>query len=129
MSDNVRKIGWGVAALLVAGNMVGSGLYLLPASLAPIGSSTIIGWVIATLGALVLAGVFAGLGRFRPQADGVTDFVEQGTGRFLGYQASLAYWAGCWIGNAAIAVAAVGYLAYFFRPWTSAGPGPGPTSA
>ncbi|MBN8553648.1 MAG: amino acid permease [Caulobacterales bacterium] len=114
MTDAQRKLGWGLAALLVAGNMIGSGLYLLPASLAPIGSSTIIGWVVATFGALVLAGVFAGLGRFRPQADGITDFVEQGVGPMLGYQASLAYWVAGWVGNAAIAVAAVGYLAHFF---------------
>ena len=109
-----KKLGWGLAALLVAGNMIGSGLYLLPATLAPIGSSTLIGWLLCTAGALVLAGVFAGLGKFRPQADGVTDFVDQGLNRFLGYQASLAYWVGCWVGNAAIAVAAVGYLAHFF---------------
>lgn len=114
MSDTTRKIGWGLAALLVAGNMIGSGLYLLPATLAPMGSSTVVGWLVATAGALVLAGVFAGLGRFRPQADGITDFVDDGLNRFFGYQASLAYWVGCWVGNAAIAVAAVGYLAHFF---------------
>ena len=114
MSDTTRKIGWGLAALLVAGNMIGSGLYLLPATLAPIGSSTLVGWLVATAGALVLAGVFAGLGKFRPRADGITDFVDEGMNRFFGYQASLAYWVGCWIGNAAIAVAAVGYLAHFF---------------
>ena len=123
MTADVKKLGWGVAALLVAGNMVGSGLYLLPASLAPFGSSTIIGWLVATAGALILAGVFGGLGRFRPEADGVTDFVDQGIGRFMGYQASLAYWAGCWIGNAAIAVAAVGYLAHFFPVLTERWPG------
>lgn len=122
MTADVKKLGWGVAALLVAGNMVGSGLYLLPASLAPFGSSTIIGWLVATAGALILAGVFGGLGRFRPEADGVTDFVDQGIGRFMGYQASLAYWAGCWIGNAAIAVAAVGYLAHFFPVLTERWP-------
>ena len=110
----VRKIGWGLAALLVAGNMIGSGLYLLPASLAPFGSSSLVGWIIATAGAVLLAAVFAGLGRYRPAADGVADFAGQGLGRFFGYTASLAYWAGCWIGNAAIAVAAVGYLAHFF---------------
>ena len=30
-----HKLGWGLAALVVAGNMIGSGLYLLPVSLAP----------------------------------------------------------------------------------------------
>lgn len=118
MSDSRRtvdkKLGWGLAALLVAGNMIGSGVYLLPATLAPIGSSSLVGWVVASVGALLLAGVFAALGRLRPEADGLTDYTGQGLGRFFGYQTSWAYWAANWVGNAAIAVAATGYLAHFF---------------
>jgi arginine:agmatine antiporter len=30
-----RKLGWGLAALVVAGNMIGSGVYLLPLSAWP----------------------------------------------------------------------------------------------
>lgn len=108
-----RKLGWGLAALLVAGNMIGSGVYLLPAALAPIGSSSLVGWVVASAGALTLAAVFAGLGRLRPAADGLPDFVSLGLNRFFGFQASLAYWAAGWIGNVAIAVAATGYMAVF----------------
>jgi hypothetical protein len=52
MTDTTRKIGWGLAALMVAGNMIGSGVYLLPATLAPIGSSSLIGWIVASIGAL-----------------------------------------------------------------------------
>lgn len=113
MTDG-KKLGWGLAALLVAGNMIGSGVYLLPATLAPVGSSSLIGWLVATAGAVALALMFAGLGRVRPQADGLADYAGEGLGRFFGYQASLAYWAAGWIGNCAIAVAATGYLAHFF---------------
>lgn len=109
-----RKLGWGLAALLVAGNMIGSGVYLLPAALASIGSSSLVGWVVAAVGALLLAAVFAGLGRLRPECDGLADYASQGLGRFFGYLASWAYWAGNWVGNAAIAVAATGYMAHFF---------------
>ena len=109
-----KKLGWGLAALLVAGNMIGSGVYLLPSRVAPVGSSSLIGWIVASIGALALAVMFAGLGRLRPQADGLTDHAGEGLGRFFGYQASLAYWAAGWVGNCAIAVAATGYLAYFF---------------
>ena len=113
-APNVRKLGWGLAALLVAGNMIGSGVFLLPATLASVGSSSLIGWIVASVGALILAGVFAALGRLRPTADGMTDWSSEGLGRFFGYTASVAYWAAGWIGNCAIAVAATGYLAYFF---------------
>lgn len=108
-----RKLGWGLAALLVAGNMIGSGVYLLPVSLASVGSSSIVGWGVATVGALVLAAVFAGLGQLRPAADGLPDFVGSGLNRFFAFQASLAYWVAGWLGNVAIAVAATGYLAVF----------------
>lgn len=108
------KLGWGLAAMVVAGNMIGSGLYLLPATLAPIGSSSLVGWGLVTVGALALALVFSGLARSRPEADGLADYVEQELGRFPGYVAAVSYWTANWIGNAAIAVAAVGYLAVFF---------------
>ena len=109
-----RKLGWGLAALVVAGNMIGSGLYLLPATLAPTGSSSLIGWIVCGIGALTLAWMFSGLGRFQPTADGLSDFAERGLGRFFGYQAALAFWASCVVGNVAVIIAGVGYLAFFF---------------
>lgn len=118
-----KKLGWGLAALFVAGNMIGSGVYLLPASLASVGSSSLVGWIVAAVGALLLATVFAGLGRTHPAADGLSDYAGQGLGRFFGYQASLGYWVGNWVGNVAIAVAATGYLAYFYPVLTERWPG------
>lgn len=113
-TDSNRRLSWGVAALVVAGNMIGSGVYLLPVTLAPTGSSSLVGWVVCGVGAVLLALMFGGLGRHLPKADGLADFASQGVGRFLGYQAGLFYWAACVVGNVAVAVAAVGYLAFFF---------------
>lgn len=70
--EDRHKLGWGLAALVVAGNMIGSGVYLLPATLAPVGSSSVIGWGVAGLGAVTLALVFAALGRLQPDADGLS---------------------------------------------------------
>ena len=114
LPDPPHRIGWALAALVVAGNMIGSGVYLLPATLAPTGSSSIIGWLICGLGAVTLALVFGGLGRMQPDADGLSDFTRRGMGRFIGYQTGLAYWAACLSGNVALAVAGTGYLAFFF---------------
>ena len=108
------KLGWGLAALVVAGNMIGSGVYLAPVALASTGSSSLIGWLICGAGAMVLAAVFAGLGRFQPDADGLTDFTRRGLGRFIGYQTAIAYWGVCLTGNVAVAIAGTGYLAFFF---------------
>lgn len=108
-----RKLGWGLAALVVAGNMIGSGIYLAPVSLATVGSSSLIGWLICGAGAMVLAAVFAALGRLQPDADGLSDFTGRGLGRFLGYQTAVAYWAVSLTGNVAVAIAGTGYLAFF----------------
>lgn len=113
LSDR-HKLGWGLAALVVAGNMIGSGLYLLPVSLAPVGSSSLIGWLVAGAGAVTLALVFGALGRMQPDADGLPGFAERGLGRFFGYQTALAFWTACLVGNVAIAVAATGYLGFFW---------------
>ena len=109
-----HKLGWGLAALVVAGNMIGSGVYLLPATLAPVGSSSVVGWAVAGLGAVTLALVFAALGRLQPDADGLSGFAERGLGRFFGFQTALAFWTACLVGNVAIAVAATGYLGFFY---------------
>ena len=109
-----RKLGWGLAALVVAGNMIGSGVYLAPVTLAALGSSTVIGWLVCGVGAMTLAAVFAGLGRLQPDADGLSDFTRRGLGRFIGYQTAIAYWAVSLTGNVAVALAGTGYLAFFF---------------
>jgi arginine:agmatine antiporter len=107
-------MGPALAALLVAGNMIGSGLFLLPASLADVGSSSLLAWIIAAGGALAIAGVFAILGRLRPDADGVLDYPRLALHPATGPVAWAAYWVSGWAGNVAIALAALGYLASLF---------------
>jgi arginine:agmatine antiporter len=109
-----RKLGPVLATIIVAGNMIGSGIFLLPATLAGVGSVTVIGWVVASFGALALATLFAKLARRKPMAGGPATYVFDAFGPFAGSQASLWYWASCLIGNIAIATAASGYLAALF---------------
>ncbi len=113
-----RKLGPALATVVVAGNMIGSGIYLLPATLARVGSITIIGWVLAAAGALAL--LFARLAARKPLAGGPATYAFEAFGPFVGMQASLWYWAACLIGNVAIAAAGAGYLAAFLG--FSAGP-------
>jgi len=94
--------------------MIGSGIYLLPATLATVGSVTIIGWVAASLGAVALALLFGKLARRQPMAGGPASYVFDAFGPFAGMQVSLWYWTSCLIGNVAIAAAASGYFAAFF---------------
>ncbi|MGH9392715.1 MAG: amino acid permease [Terriglobales bacterium] len=107
-----RKIGLPLATLLVASNMVG-GIYLLPATLAPFGSITVLGWLLAIAGALVVARVLGRLGQHAALPGGVMAYAGRALGPFMGFQATAIYWMSCWIGNIALAVVAVGYLGSF----------------
>lgn len=109
-----RKIGPVLATALVASNMVGSGIFLLPATLATVGSITVIGWLIATVGALLVAVMLARLGQISPQAGGPCAYAGDALGPYWGFQSTTLYWLSCWVGNIAIAIAAIGYLASFF---------------
>ncbi|HEY6644078.1 amino acid permease [Povalibacter sp.] len=111
MSAAGRKMSLTQATMLVAGNMIGTGVFLLPVNLAQVGSIAIFGWVIATAGAAALGLVFAKLGEVDPQPGGPYAYARDFLGPYAGFQTNYIYWFGNWIGNIAIAVAAVGYLA------------------
>lgn len=109
-----RKLGLWICTALVLGNMVGSGIFLLPASLARFGGISILGWVVTSAGAACLALVFARLGAMLPAAGGPYAYSRAGFGDFTGFLVGWGYWVALWTGNAAIAVAFVGSLAYFW---------------
>jgi APA family basic amino acid/polyamine antiporter len=106
-----REMGLWMATALVVGNMIGSGVFLLPSSLAAAaGPVSLVGWVLTGAGAVLLALVFANLGRAFPAAGGPYAYAHRAFGDFVGFQTAWGYWIAVWAGNAAIAVAFVGYL-------------------
>jgi arginine:agmatine antiporter len=109
-----RKIGPFLATMLVASNMVGSGIFLLPATLASVGSITLIGWGIGSVGALLIALVLAKLATIAPEAGGPCAYAGEAMGRYMGFQTTAVYWVSTWTGTIAVAVGATGYLASFF---------------
>lgn len=104
------KLGLVTAIALVAGNMVGSGLFLLPSSLAPYGMAAWYGWLASALGALALASVFARLARERPASGGPYAFARAAFGDEAGFLTAWSYWVSIWCANAAIAVTFAGYF-------------------
>ena len=110
-----RSMGLWMATALVVGNMVGSGVFLLPATLAgAAGPVSLFGWVITGTGAVMLALVFANLGRALPRTGGPYAYAKRAFGDFVGFQTAWGYWIAIWAGNAAIAVAFVSYLTVFW---------------
>jgi APA family basic amino acid/polyamine antiporter len=77
-----RALGlWGSMALVI-GNMIGSGIFLLPASLAPFGSISLIGWLITSVGAVFLALLFGRLAAMVPKVGGPYAYTRLGFGDF-----------------------------------------------
>ncbi len=113
MTDR-RTLGfWAVLALCV-GNMVGSGIYLLPATLAPLGWNQLAGWLVTIGAALALALVFARLSAKVPRAGGPYAYAQEAFGPLAGFVTAWAYWVMTWVGNGAIAVAVVSNLSLVF---------------
>ena len=107
------KIGLIAAIALVMGNMIGSGIFLLPASLAPFGWNSVIAWIIVTAGTLVLAWIFASLVKAHPDAQIPAGFVTKAFGELPAFLVSWAYWVAIWTAQVSISVAAVSYASSF----------------
>ena len=117
-----------MALALVVGTFIGSGIFQLPAQLAPLGWSSVWGWLITIGGAICLAVVFANLARALPLAAGPYAYVEEAFGRPPAFIVAWSYWLSIWVGNAAIAIAAVSNLSVFV-PQLASTPGAGAAAA
>ena len=105
-----RQLGFWMCLALVVGNMIGSGIFLLPASLAPYGLNSIFGWIFTAAGGVLLAIVFAQLSRVYPQAGGPYIYPRAAFGECCGFVMAWGYWMSVWVGNAAIAIGTIAYL-------------------
>ena len=110
MSNKSEGFGVVISTSLVVGTMIGSGIFLLPASLAEYGVYGLAGWLISGLGAMALAYTFANLSRWRAGLGGPYYFSRVGIGDFPGFFVAWGYWISVWVGMAAIAIAGASYL-------------------
>jgi APA family basic amino acid/polyamine antiporter len=103
-----KPLGLWMATALVVGSMIGSGVFLLPAALAPYGAASLIGWAITLCGALLLAATFARLAVANPATGGPYAYAHRSFGDLAGFGIAWSYWISIWSGMAAIAVAFAG---------------------
>ena len=81
-----KKLGFWTSTSLVVGNMIGSGVFLLPATLAAFGSISLLGWLISAVGAATLAYVFIDLSKMLPESSGGPYiYTRSGLGDFAGF--------------------------------------------
>lgn len=112
------SLGMWRATSLVTGNIVGVGLFMLPASLGAYGTVGLLGWTLTALGSICLALVFARLSHAFPKIGGPYAYSREAFGDFVGFQMAWSYWVGTWASNAAIATGFVSYLSLFWPELT-----------
>ena len=120
-----RQIGFWTCLALVVGNTIGTGIFLLPAALAPFGWNALYGWGITIGGGLCLAYVFAARSRLMPKAGGPYDYIASAFGPMAGFFVMWSYWISQWVTNAALSIGIVSYLTPF-APDFFGRPGVGP---
>jgi APA family basic amino acid/polyamine antiporter len=116
-------LGLPAASALVIGSVIGTGIFALPSALAPFGPVSLVAFGIVTVGALALALTFGALSKRVPASGGPYVYAREAFGEFAGFLNAWSYWITAWAGNAAIAVAWVGYVEVFVntghKPWIS----------
>jgi len=121
MDQPKKKMNLVQLTFIVAVNMMGSGIIMLPTNMAKVGAISLLSWIVTAVGSMALAYGFAQAGIFNQRPGGLAAYAEDGYGKDGYFQAFFLYFLSLAIGNVAIAISAVGYLATFF-PGMSATP-------
>jgi APA family basic amino acid/polyamine antiporter len=100
---------WG----LVIGIVIGNGIFMLPAVLAPYGTLSLIAWVIAGVGTIFIALVLGMLAKRHSMQGGIYSYTRETQGDLAGFLIGWGYWISILAAVAAGAVAVAGYLTFF----------------
>jgi len=105
-----KKMGFWSVTSLVAGSQIGTGIFLLSASMAVFGAAGLSSWLITATGAMLLALVFARLCARIPKTGGPHTFIESAFGKTLGYFSAWTYWVISWLSTPMVVISVVSYL-------------------
>jgi APA family basic amino acid/polyamine antiporter len=108
---------WG----LVIGIVIGNGVFMLPAVLAPYGTLSLVAWIIAGIGTIFIALVLGMLAKRHSMQGGIYGYTRETQGDLAGFLIAWGYWISILAAVAAGAVAVTGYLS-FFVPTISSNP-------
>lgn len=118
-TQNNKPLGFWMCTALIIGNVIGMGMFMMPAALAPYGFNAFIGWAITVLGCVFIAHVFANLARALPNEDGPYGYTRRAFGNGAAFFIMWCYWVSVWLTNAVLAIGIVGYLTAFFPALTT----------
>ncbi|BCT29472.1 amino acid permease [Bacillus velezensis] len=120
--EQTKKWGFWLLTAFVVGNMVGSGIFSLPSTLAKIASpfGATSAWLLTGAGVLMIALVFGHLSIRKPELTAGPQsyaralFSDRKKGNAAGFTMVWGYWVASWISNVAIITSLAGYLTSFF---------------
>jgi APA family basic amino acid/polyamine antiporter len=118
-TSDKRPFGFWTATALVVGGMIGSGIFMMPAALAPFGWTGSLAWIVSIAGALAIAYTIGRMAQAMPQASGAVAITGAALGELPGVLVGWSYWVSVWTANAAIATAAASYLAAIYPPFAA----------
>jgi arginine:agmatine antiporter len=100
-----------MGTLLVTTTMIGSGVFLLPATVASVGTISTIAWFLAAAGAILIGLTLGFLARL-PGGGGFVDSIGTWLGPVPALVAAILYWLGVLLSVTAVAVAVAGYVGF-----------------
>ena len=105
-----QTIGIWMTTAIVVGTIIGSGIFMLPVSLAPLGRNVLIGWLISGAGVLCIVFALARLSRLG--GDGIQANIEREFGPTIAFLVAWAFWVSNWVAQASVAVGAASALSF-----------------
>ncbi len=105
-----KVIGFWQCWAFSVGTMIGSGIFMMPAVLAPYGGISFGGWLLTATGSIMIALVIGRLAGRTTRSGGISVYVEDAVGGLPSFLVTWLYWIGCWTSNAGLAIAFVGYF-------------------
>lgn len=109
-ADKSQTIGIWMTTALVVGTIIGSGIFMLPISLAPFGINALIGWLVSGFGVLCIGFAMARLSRLG--GDGIQANIERAFGPTVAFLVAWAFWVSNWVAQASVAVGAASALSF-----------------
>jgi len=119
--QEIKRMNLVQLTFIVAVNMMGSGIIMLPTNMAQVGAISLLSWIVTALGSMAIAYGFAQAGLFNQRPGGMSAYAEDAYGKSGYFLVFFLYFLSLAIGNVAIGISAVGYLASFI-PWLSSTP-------
>ena len=105
-----KKLEFRALVSLIVGSQIGTGAFLLPSSLAGVGSISLLGWFVSALGAILLALIFSKLSLMTFKGRGPHVYIGLAFGKKTAFFSAWTYWLISWLSSIAVILAFVGYL-------------------